>query len=134
MKENADKYLDELSRKVMGKSTLESPSLDFTKTVMSQIHNLSTSTITAYRPLISKPVWSFIALGVIAIFVYVIFGNPTASDTKWLESLNLQKFSLDVLPDYSPSQTLVYTVLLFTVMLCIQIPLLKHYFNKRIKA
>ncbi len=42
MKENADKHLDDLSRKVIGKSAIESPSFDFTKTIMSQIKTLET--------------------------------------------------------------------------------------------
>ncbi|WP_460219796.1 hypothetical protein [Psychroserpens sp. MEBiC05023] len=132
MNENADKHLDNLSRKVIGKSSIDSPSFDFTHTVMSQIYALNTS-VTTYKPLISKRVWFVIMVAVVSVFSYVIFGN-SSTDIKWLRDLNMQGVSLDVFPDFKPSQTLVYAVLLFAIMLCIQIPLLKRYFDKRIES
>ena len=132
MKENADKYLDELSRKVMGKSSVESPSFDFTSVVMSQIEALNSSR-TVYKPLISKWMWSFISLCVITVFGYVIFGNST-SESKWLRDLNLEGVSFNPFSEFNPSQTVTYALLLFVIMLCIQIPLLKRYFDKRIES
>ena len=132
MNENADKHLDNLSRKVMGKSSVESPSFDFTNVVMSQVQALNYS-VTTYKPLISKWIWSLILLGVIAVFGYVIFGNATSEST-WLKDLNLEGISFNPLPEFNPSQSMNYAVLLFAIMLCIQIPLLKHYFNKRFEV
>ena len=51
MNENADKHLDNLSRRVIGKSAVESPSFDFTQTIMAQIKELKTSKVTTYVPL-----------------------------------------------------------------------------------
>jgi hypothetical protein len=114
----------------MSKSSVESPSFDFTNTVMSQIQALNSS-VTSYTPLISKWVWSLIVLGVMAVFGYVIFGNSTSKST-WFKDLNLEGMSFNMFPEYNPSQTATYAVLLFTLMLCIQIPLLKRHFDKRL--
>lgn len=133
MNENADKHLDKLSRKVIGKSVIESPSFDFTTTVMSQIEALNVSSVTTYKPLISKRIWTLILLGVIAVFGYVIFGN-SSTNIKWLNDLNLPSVSLNPFPDFSPSQTMVYAVLLFAIMLCVQISFLKRYLDKRVEV
>nr|WP_321233618.1 hypothetical protein [uncultured Psychroserpens sp.] len=132
MKENADKHLDNLSRKVVGKSSIESPSFDFTNVVMSQIKALNSS-VTTYQPLISKRMWSFIMIGVITVFGYVIFGNMTIKN-EWLRDLSLETVSFNPFPEFNPSQTMIYAVLLFAIMFCIQIPLLKRYFDKRLES
>lgn len=137
MKESADSHLDHLSRKVMGKSTTESPSFDFTTTLMSQINTLKTSKVTTYVPLISKRVWALILMGVIAIFGFAIFGSP-AENQSWLSDLSLDRISglelPNLMPNFNMSQTLIYAVVLFGLMFCIQIPILKRYFDKRLDA
>lgn len=57
MKDNMDNHIEKLVDKSMKKIELESPSLDFTKNVMTQIDALEKSSITSYKPLISKPMW-----------------------------------------------------------------------------
>ncbi|MFD2916387.1 hypothetical protein [Psychroserpens luteus] len=128
MNENADKHLDNLSRKVIGKSVVESPSFDFTKSVMSQINALSTSSVTTYVPLISKKVWALIILVFAGIIGYVSFGTSEEKNS-WLSDLDYE--FVNPLSNLEFSQTSVYAVLFLALMICIQIPLLKHYFNKR---
>nr|WP_321230772.1 hypothetical protein [uncultured Psychroserpens sp.] len=128
MNENADKHLDNLSRKVIGKSAVESPSFDFTKSVMSQINALSTSSVTTYVPLISKKVWALIILVFAGIIGYVSFGTSEEKNS-WLSDLDYE--FVNPLSNLEFSQTSVYAVLFLALMICIQIPLLKHYFNKR---
>lgn len=128
MNENADKHLDNLSRKVIGKSAVESPSFDFTKNVMSQINALSTSSVTTYVPLISKKVWALIILVFAGIIGYVSFGTSEEKNS-WLSDLDYE--FVNPLSNFEFSQTSVYAVLFLALMICIQIPLLKHYFNKR---
>ncbi|MEM5566992.1 hypothetical protein WNY78_17865 [Psychroserpens sp. AS72] len=145
MNENADKHLDSLSRRVIGESAVESPSFDFTKSVMSQINALNTSSATTYVPLISKWVWAIIALVFAAIVGFVSFGTTTTLITlssgeksSWLDRLILERISayefVNPLSQLEFSQTTVYGVVLFALMLCIQIPLLKRYFNKRLEV
>ena len=130
MNENADKGLDSLSRKVIGKSAIESPSFDFTKRVMSQINALSSSSVTTYVPLISKKVWALIAT-VFAGIVWLTRSGASKEKSSWVSNLDLDYEFVSPFATLELSQTVVYAVLLFAIMFCIQIPLLKHYFNKR---
>lgn len=134
MKENADNYLDELSRKVAGKNSIESPSMDFTNNVMSQIKAYSHSRFTTYKPLISKPMWFLILLVSLASFVYVYF-DKTISESLWLKNLGFT-FDMDFklsnwIPELNMSQTTFNIIVLFAIMFCIQLPILKHQLDKR---
>ncbi|OUS02111.1 hypothetical protein A9Q86_05520 [Flavobacteriales bacterium 33_180_T64] len=137
MNENADKQLDDLARKVIGRSTVESPSFDFTQTIMTQIKQLKTSKITTYVPLISKRIWGVLALAMTAVFAYFIFGTST-TDSGWFTNLGLERFSnfeFEIpLANLGLSQIMIYAIVLFAVMLCVQIPILKRYFDKRFEA
>ena len=134
MKENADKHLDDLSRKVIGKSAIESPSFDFTKTIMSQIKTLETFRVTTYVPLISKRMWLLISVGIASVIGYVLFGSPN-TETTWFQYLKLDRYlnleGADTFTGFDVSQTMLYVALLFAVMLAIQIPILKHHLDKR---
>lgn len=141
MNENADKDLDSLSRKVIGKSAIESPSFNFTKSVMSQINALGSSNVTTYVPLISKQVWVLIALVFVGVFGFVSSGTSDTSTTLstsekigWMSKLNLEYEFANPLAHIELSQTAIYGVILIAVMICIQIPLLKHYFDKRFEV
>ncbi len=135
MKENIDKHIEQLVDKSMKKTSLESPSFDFTDTVMAQINALEQSTVTAYKPLISKPMWfAIFAIG-LSIVLYIILGTPI-TETGLLNFIDLSvltnnKFSF-TLPEFAISKTVMYGVVLFGIMLFIQVPILKHYFDKRI--
>ena len=135
MKENIDKHIENLVDKTMKKSTLESPSFDFTNAVMAQVNALEQSTVTTYKPLISKPMWFVLfALG-FAIVLYIIFGMNT-TETGWLNSIDLSVITDNKLSNamsgFKVSKTVMYGVVLFGIMLFIQVPILKHYFDKRI--
>jgi len=134
MKENADKHLDGLSRKVIGKSAIKSPSFDFTQTLMSQIKAIETSKVTTYVPLISKRIWLLISVGVLSVLGYVFFSS-TNTKTKWFEYLKLDRYVdfevTESFTGFDVSQTMLYVALLFAVMLAIQIPILKHQLDKR---
>ena len=136
MKENADKNLDDLSRKVIGKSSVESPSFDFTQAVMSKVEALGRSRVTTYVPLISKRIWLLIGVGVASIFGYIRFGSY-GTETRWFEALKLDRYAdfitTDAFSGFDVSKTMFYIVLLFGIMLAIQIPILKHQLDKRFK-
>ena len=136
MKENADKHLDNLSRKMIGKTALESPSFDFTQAVMSQVKALKISRATTYVPLISSRIWLLISLGVVSIIGYVLFGSSN-TETTWFEYLKLNRYFDFVITDtfsgFDVSKTIFYIALIFGIMLAIQIPILKHQLDKRFK-
>ena len=134
MNELTDKHLDELSKKVIKNKAFESPSLDFTASVMSRINALEDSKATTYQPLISKKIWGIISLSVVALIIYSIFGTQTES-TGWLNSLDFDMLSAyqikNPLADFHFSKTTVYACVLLAFMLLIQVSVLKNYMNKR---
>ncbi|PWH82855.1 hypothetical protein DIS18_11545 [Algibacter marinivivus] len=137
MEEKQTKYLEHLSKKVLGKETIERPSFNFTDTVMSQVNALEKSTVTVYKPLISKKSWVLIGFGVLGLVLYIFFFGSDTETTSWMQSIDLnvlQNINMDIMPSLSLSKTFTYAIMLLGLMICIQIPLLKNHFNKRFET
>ena len=132
MKENANKLIDQFVDKVMNTAKLETPSFDFTAKVMSQISETSRSTVTVYKPLISKTAWVILLLLTAGMVGFSIFSKNTTT-LGWFDQLDFSIVS-NLFSGVKISQTTMYSLLMFGVMLFIQIPLLKYYFNKRFDA
>lgn len=137
MKDRVAKNIDELAGKVMKSSSLETPSFNFTDSVMSKVLALSANKVTVYKPLISKTAWAFIAIGFIATIIFVIFGTQTEpSDIDFSFLLNhklthaMANFNI---PNFTITKTFAYAFVFFALMICVQIPILKHHFNQRYK-
>ncbi len=113
MKENADKYLDDLAKKVIKDASMESPSFSFTDVVMSQVEALNISSVTVYKPLISKKTWVFISIVFLCATAYLILGNSSAT-YGWLSSIDLSVISNNKLTDslsgFTMSNTLSYSI------------------------
>lgn len=137
MSDNVDKHIERLVDKTMDYSELESPSLDFTNVVMSQVNALEKGTVTTYQPLISKPMWFAIFAVGLAIVLYIIFGTTT-SESGWLNTIDLSVLTDNKLNNafsgFKVSKTVMYAVVLFGIMLFIQVPILKHYFDRRLEV
>lgn len=125
----AKKYLKEME--------LESPSVDFTSTIMDVISDLKTgkSTVT-YKPLISKKGWFLLATSILTILLVSVKGI----ESKWLTfpELNfsfLEKINISGLFDgFSVSNTVLYAACLFAVLIAIQLVYLKGYFEKQLSV
>jgi len=136
MKDNIENLLDELSKKIITASNLETPSLDFTANIMSNINVVTKqSESTIYKPLISKKSWFIIAVIFIVICAYLLFGNTSESigwftdvDFSFVSSFNMAS----VFSEISFSKTVLYAIVVLALMLFIQIPLLKKHFDNRI--
>lgn len=137
MKENADKQLDDLTRKVIQTTSLEKPSFDFTSNVMSEIDRIESTTSITYVPLISKRVWLILSALVITALLVIALGDINVT-TGWLSEVGIERFyNFEIsnpLSNISVPTTLVYAVGFFGLMLTIQIPLLKRYFDERLKV
>lgn len=129
MKEHTNKDLEKFVDKMMKSSTLETPSFDFTAKVMSQVTSTSKSAVTVYKPLISKTTWGILLLLAVGMVIYSFFSKDTTS-LPWLDKLDLSKVS-NLFSGIKISNTVMYSLLMFAVMLFIQVPLLKHYYDKR---
>ena len=135
MKENADKYLDNLAKKVIKDTHLESPSFNFTASVMSQVTELGNNSITKYKPLISKKGWLVISIVFLALMAYMLFGIQEGS-TSWFDALDWSFLTNNkvtgLLSGFSVSDILVYATVLFGLMLWVQVLFLKNHFNQRL--
>lgn len=133
MKENVDKNIEKLSDKVLKEISLESPSNDFTTSVMSKIEAIAQPRV-VYKPLISKPVWLLIIAGFIGLVIYAQMNAP--ADSGLLSAIDLS-FLTDnklssALSRMTFSKTLLYSTVLFAFMFGIQVPLLRGYLDKRL--
>ena len=130
--ERDEKKIEAFIDKLMSADSLEQPSLDFTDKVMSKVEAISSSTATVYKPLISKSIWYIIIGSFVALVGYIYLKEPVINNG-WFNRFDLSNFSINPLENvsFNFSKTLIYAVVLLAVMVSIQIPLLKHYFNKR---
>ncbi len=137
MKANIDKQVEELVSKMMKETIIEKPSNNFTAHIMEQVADIKLSKAYVYKPLISKWVWFILFAAVSSLVIYLAFNNGQPS-SEWLYKLNID-FSPKVnfmkgLSSFHYSKTTVYACVLLTVMLFIQIPILKHHMDKRLEA
>lgn len=133
MKENEDKQLENLVEKAMRQSVLETPSFDFTTNLMLKVENMKQSPTTIYQPLISKHMWFWIFTGFVAFVAYIIFITKPEAST-WFSTIDIldtEKVS-NMFNGIQLSRTVIYATIFFAVMLLVQIPLLKNYFDKRL--
>ncbi|GAA4281532.1 hypothetical protein [Gaetbulibacter aestuarii] len=135
MKENDNKYLNQIAEKVVKNNPIESPSGDFTSHVMFEIERLENSSVTAYKPLISKTGWTLICTGFLAVFCLVLFTGNSDNTGSWLSTINLNglfenKVSTLFSHFYLP-KTLLYPMVLFAVLVWIQLPILRNFHKKR---
>ncbi|MEZ4803800.1 MAG: hypothetical protein R2797_13585 [Gelidibacter sp.] len=132
MKENVDKQIENLVDKAMKTSALETPSFNFTTDVMAQVESVQQRATTTYQPLISKRVWILILAGFLVFVAYTIFiTKPEASG--WFTNLDLNSERVSKrLTNIQTPRIAAYGVGLLALMLLVQIPFLKNYFDKRI--
>ncbi|MFD2823245.1 hypothetical protein ACFS5M_06165 [Lacinutrix iliipiscaria] len=137
MKAHEDKAIERLVRKVMQDTELKSPSEDFTSQIMSQIEAIESNTITTYKPLISKRVWSVIGFAILAISVYLFIITPS-NETSWFSHVNFESLTnnsiIHTVSSFKMSKTLMYALVFLSIMICVQIPLLKNHFDKRFEV
>ncbi len=135
MKEKENKKMDVLIEDVMKQTELESPSLNFTSNVMQQILADSKSSATVYKPLITKTGWVGLFLSVLALVLYIVVSGDS-QNSEWFNAIDfsvLTKFNLtNLFSGIKLSNTTLYAFILFGGMICVQIPLLKNYFDKRL--
>ena len=137
MNEKEGKHIDKLIEKAMRSSVLETPSLGFSKNVMSQVNTGYKPVLVENNPLIPKVVWVAIAIFVLAITIYAFYGM-NSTNTGWFSNLDFSFLSNNKitkpLTGMKVSKTFTYAILLFGMMLCIQIPILKSHFNRRFQS
>ena len=136
MKENTEQHLDKLAKKVMESSLLESPSLDFTANIMARVEASVISQVTVYKPLISKRAWLLISILLIGSLSYGILGSGLEG-LGWFDTIDFSIISnnkvTEVISGITFSKTLIYAVGFCGLLFFIQIPMMKHFFDKRLE-
>ena len=135
MKENEDKNIRQFVDRVMKETSLESPSYNFTSKVMANVLAVDKSKATTYKPLISRKGWFLIFAGIIAVLLYLLFsGSIQAANHSWLFDFTGKNF----IKTFSPvslfqfSQLTINVIVAATVLVIIQIAVLKNYLDKRL--
>ncbi len=133
MNKQKDKQLDQLAKKIMKDTPLESPSINFTDMVMSRVEAVEVSSVTTYRPLIPKGGWVIIVSILCGLITYAALGYNMES-LGWLNNINLKVFpNLELSNPLSGlviPKIVTYAVVLFGFMLSIQIFFLKRHLSK----
>ncbi|WP_300568278.1 hypothetical protein [Flavobacterium sp.] len=130
MKANEDKHIEKLVDHMMKDTHLETPSFDFTSKVMVQVLTTKTSNVTIYKPLISKKAMITVGSVLLALIVYSFFYDSVHSSKWTIPHIDFIPFNNTTMP-FQFSKATTYSVVLTTIMLFIQIPLLKNYFNRK---
>lgn len=137
MKENDSKYLDQIAKKVIKEYSLESPSADFTSKVMFEIEGVKQSSVTTYKPLITKTGWILICTGFFAVICLVLFYGNTENTGSWLGEINLNRLFENKLrslfSNINLPKTLIYPMVFLTALIWIQLPILRNYYKKRLQ-
>ena len=129
MNTNEDKHIEKLVDKMLKNQALESPSFDFTSKLMSKVTTSQSNSITTYKPLISGKTILTIAGILLALIGYSFFYDGTQT-SKWIPHIDFVPFNnLTALYEFSTVTT--YSVVLTAIMLFIQIPILKNYYNNK---
>lgn len=134
MKDNTDKYFDDIAKKVIQQGSIESPSFNFTDIVMSQVLELHKSNATTYKPLISKKGWFLILAVLISVVFYTASFGRQSEDTSWMSQIDFGMFSnngITNLLSFNVSKTFTYAVVFLAIMVGVQVVFLKNHFNQR---
>ena len=135
MKEKEDKNIEQYVHTVMKETSLESPSHDFTSKVMANVLAIDKSKVTVYKPLISKRGWVLIFGGIVATIVYLFLNGGTQSEGQPGSFGHTVKDFIKTFSDlhlFQFSRITINVIVVSTILMVIQITLLKNYLNKRL--
>ena len=132
MNKNEDKHIEELVDHLMKSRVLDTPSFDFTSKVMSQVLTTKTSSITTYKPLISKKILIAVFSVLLTLIISSFFYDATGS-SKWVPHIDFIPFN-NITASYEFSPVTTYSFVLTAIMIFIQIPILKNYYNSKFDA
>ncbi|RYC50134.1 hypothetical protein [Flagellimonas olearia] len=133
MDEQQKKELETFVDKVMGETSLESPSPDFTEKLMAKIEAQSQQEVFVAQPLLPRKLLMFLFLGFVAGFIYLLMTYGLDPNQGWFKNI---EWNLDFsntwrwMEGYTASKVTLYAVLLFGVLFFVQIPWLKRYLDQ----
>ena len=126
--------LDAFAKKYVKEIPQEKPSIDFTASLMQNILAESKSSVFTPKALISKKGW-FLIIGLLLVALFVPFKQMKETSIKVpkLDFSFLDKIQIpNLFESFSVSDTVLYSVFFFGLMIMVQVVFLKGYFEKRI--
>lgn len=129
---NSNKELDIFTKKYIKELEVSTPSVDFTKSILLNLEK--SKEVYKATPLISKKMWFFLTGMMVIAIVYVSRGATSLAFT--MPEINLD-FLTPIQTFFSTktihiSHTTAYISCLFSVMVLVQIYILKGYFTKKL--
>ncbi|NHF58084.1 hypothetical protein FK220_001940 [Flavobacteriaceae bacterium TP-CH-4] len=135
MERDKEKELNDFIKKVVSEVGVESPSPNFTDSVLSKIQAGKQADTVAYTPLISRTGWYLMGAVVVVIFAFIILGNGEM-DIPWLASSDIETLSnnlfLEAFSNLQVSNTVLYGMAGLAFFVTIQVVLLKNHFGRRL--
>lgn len=121
MSSQEEKQLDDFIRNVVVDAGLEKPGPELKANIMAQLQRRYSRVV--YRSLISKKGWAILAVSLV-VFVILVWLNPFG-----VKALNIDLFPWDLSNVFGQaSQTTIYAVIIFGVMMLLQL----YYLKRRI--
>ena len=121
--------LDAFAKKYVKEIKTESPSIDFTASLMSKIVVKHQKSVFITKALISKKGWFIISLLVLAL-IAIPFEASEKSLIPFPE-LDFSFLNKIQIPNITVSNTVLYAIFFFGLLFMAQVVFLKNYFNKR---
>lgn len=129
-----DKNIEKFTKYVIKEVGTETMSNNFLDDVMKSVKLESEkSRIITYKPLIPKSVWGLIIVLFIALAVFVFTGSTlnhyllSALDFKVIDDIS----QIDLFKNIHFSKTFTFSFILFSLLVLVQLFVIKNYFNKQ---
>ena len=125
--------LDAFAKKYIKEVPLEKPSIDFTASIMQTILKENASNVFKTKALITKRAW-FLIVSLLLVAIFVPFKQLKESSIN-LPEIDFSFLSKIQIPNLfesiTVSNTVLYSVFFFGIMIIAQVVFLKNYFEKR---
>jgi len=126
--------LDTFAKKYITDIEPDTPSIDFTSNLMEAIHETENTSVFNPTPLISSKVWIVLFVILITSIIYVSTGESIAKLWQFKFNYSLNNIVPDFLNTLSISNIMLYACFFFTVLIFVQIYLLKTRFENYINS
>lgn len=137
------KNIEEITKYIIKEAQIESPSKDFLNKVMNSVKLESKRSLSkVYQPLISKSAWLLIIMVFFAFSIFMLAGN--SENSYLLSKLNVSFFnkitsikvfenisSINIFKNIHFSSTFTYSFVFFSILVMLQLLVIKNYFNKQ---
>lgn len=128
--------LDVFAKKYIKEVEAETPSIDFTNTIMQRILKVENTALYKATPLISKKAW-FVVLGTLVALLFIPFKSSERSESildkvgySYLPNIEMPSLFADV--SLSVSTTTIYSFVFLAILVLVQVHFLKNYFINKL--